>query len=59
MHSCAGMPESARRKQGNSLDENREFRRFFQGKVLDKKQIPSIILMTSSWMAWLFSAATT
>ena len=35
---CAGM-HNARWKQGKSLDERREFRRFFLGKVLDKKQI--------------------
>lgn len=34
---CAGM-HNARWKQGKSLDERREFRRFFLGKVLDKKQ---------------------
>lgn len=37
MPSCAGM-HNARWKQGKSLAERREFRRFFQGKVLDKKQ---------------------
>lgn len=34
---CPGM-HNARWKQGKSLDERREFRRFFRGKVLDKKQ---------------------
>ena len=38
MPSCAGM-HNARWKQGKSLAERREFRRFFQGKVLDKKQL--------------------
>ena len=35
---CAGM-HNARWKQGKSLDKRREFRRFFLGKVLDKKHM--------------------
>lgn len=35
---CAGM-HNARWKQGKSLDERREFQRFFLGKVLDKKHM--------------------
>ena len=43
---CAGM-HNARWKQGKSLDERREFRRFFLGKVLDKKQSYRHFLMTT------------
>jgi len=34
------MHNAARQKQGKSLAEKREFKRFFQGKVPDKKQTP-------------------
>ena len=30
-----------RPKHGKSIDEKRKFRRFFQGKILDKKQKPA------------------
>ena len=36
------MHNVARQKQGKSLAEKREFKRFFQGKVLDKKHISQI-----------------
>lgn len=39
---CAGM-HNARWKHGKSLDERREFRRFFLRKVLDKKQNTRVI----------------
>ena len=42
MPSCAGM-HNARWKQGKSLAERREFRRFFQGKVLDKKHMSKLL----------------
>lgn len=38
MRSCAEMHNAARQKQGKSLAEKREFKRFFQGKMIDKKQ---------------------
>ena len=52
MPSCAGM-HNARWKQGKSLAERREFRRFFQGKVLDKKHTYITLLTSGRLNAYL------
>ena len=39
MRSCAEMHNAARQKQGKSLAEKREFKRFFQGKVPEDMEL--------------------